>query len=285
MMPKSQKTQDETSHLTTTGANGRSARFVGRWQRQRENAPSQLEQAYNHFLDAIKDMLNDFTTLEVNTVLASNISADHPLIALDFLQQIGDDLHGWFTDHATQNGGQKPLSPENLQDLKELTEHLKHLQKITSPASWSVGGKDWIATLGAACTDCLNFTSTALKAEEAAHRAEYRRFLRYLQKFLELCTSDAWVDEDMRPGRERQQLRKLWELVGTKCVYAQTVIGLDADIVARINAQLFHYEPRLSQEQIEGLIRFHNYNTEASARGRDSLIATIMATLRTVLGR
>jgi hypothetical protein len=48
----------------------------------------------------------------------------------------------------------------------------------------------------------------------------------------------------MRPGRERQQLRKLWELVGTKCVYAQTVIGLDADIVARVNEHLFHYEPR-----------------------------------------
>ena len=43
----------------------------------------------------------------------------------------------------------------------------------------------------------------------------------------------------MLEGRERNQLRKLWEIVATEFVYAQTVVGLDGDVISRVNQRLF----------------------------------------------
>lgn len=278
-MWKPQTSMEDTHHNGQDGeeAHGRASRWLP-W--RRGTAPTELERAYNRFLDAVKDVLSDITTMEVNSVLVRNISADHPLTDVEFLQQAGADLADWFTEHQTDGRFQRSLRADTLTQLAQLS---KHFALPLTQTQYT-----WIEALQADSTACLDdkYDSSDRLPEAATYqRAEYRRFLHYLQKFLTLCESDKWDDEGMLRGREQQQLRKLWELVGTSYIYAQTVVGLDGDAVSRLNEQLFRSTQGLSRENIEALIRFHNQNAEASARGRNSLMAMIVGTFQAVLRR
>jgi hypothetical protein len=271
---------DETPQNGQNGAEGGPPRIFRWLPRIREKPAPALERAYDRFLETIKDTLSDFTTMEINSVLVSNISADHPLIDVEFLRQTGEDLLAWFQEHSMDEQFQQSLKADSLAQLEHLC------QSITFPLE--PPEKDCVAALLKESTACLNnknANSDPRHEPEASQRAEYRRFLRYLQKFLATCESDKWDDEGMLRGREQQQLRKLWELVGTTFVYAQTVVGLDGDAISRLNQQLFHATQGLSRESIEALIRFHNHNTEASAQGRNSLMSILVDTLRAVLRR
>jgi hypothetical protein len=271
---------DETPQDGQNGARGGPARIFGWLPWVGKKSASGLEQAYDRFLETVKDVLSDFTTMEVNSVLVRNISADHPLTDVEFLRQTGEDLLTWFQEHSMDRQFQQSLNTDSLTQLEQLS------QNITFPLGQAE--KDQIEPLRKDSTACLNDkgdNNGQLHEPEASQRAEYRRFLRYLQKFLALCESDKWDEEGMLRGREQQQLRKLWELVGTTFIYAQTVVGLDGDAISRLNQQLFHATQGLSREYIEALIRFHNQNTEASARGRNNLMSILVDTLQAVFRR
>jgi hypothetical protein len=260
------------------------------WRPWRRQAPTtEFERAYQRFLDSVKETLSDFTTLEVNSVLVRNISADHPLTDVDFARQIAEDLYEWFAENPTDKGAQRTIDPVCLGHLEYLSKHLAF--PLSEP------DRDRLKAIQTDSSQCLGHqpangdqpiepgNSPRSPAGKAPEPAEYRRFLRYLQKFALLCECNKWDTDGMLHGREQQQLRKLWELVGTSFVYAQTVVGLDGDAVSRINEQLFRSPQGLSREMIEALIRFHYQNAEASARGRNNLMAIIVETFQAMLRR
>jgi hypothetical protein len=298
-MPQDHKVQGSPSRDPRTNGEGWFVLFQGWPWRQGAHKPKsppeseKLERAYDRLLDSLKAAIDDFTTMEINSVLVQNISADRPLTDLELLQQIGGDLLNWLKEHPIDGRLQQPLSEQTLISLEQLTESLG--LPFGQPEAEVIQGlnhrQEVVQALWKDTASCLDNSgahlSSPLDAEEASKCAEYRRYLRYLQKFLMLCERDRWeMDSDGRfYCRERQQLRKLWELVGTTFVYAQTVVALDGDVVSRINERLFRPTYGLTREHIDALIRFHNHNTEASAHGRNSLMAVIINTLQAVLRR
>jgi hypothetical protein len=288
---------NQQAHVDEAAGNGKNEkqgvyhRFC-RWWRQ-EQLVQELVPAYEDFLHSVKDVLFDFTTMEVNSVLCRSISAISPSTDQELLQETGADLAQWFEEHAqTVRGMQRPLAFEKQARLSFFAQ-----ERLKQPFPLSSQDQAALTELVHEVKRCIQDDATLqaipaqLHEEEASRRSEYRRFLRYLQQFLELCQSDKWEvdtrnqEKGSLPGREHQQLRKLWELVGTEFVYAQTVVGLDSDVVSRVNTQLFHSARRLSPEHIEALIRFHTHSTEASAHGRNSLVAVLAETLRAVIKR
>ncbi|HUV80455.1 MAG TPA: hypothetical protein VMW40_06515 [Candidatus Bathyarchaeia archaeon] len=67
-----------------------------------EKEKSALKEAYDRFLDSVKRSLANLTSLEVNTVLVSNISADHPSSDGEFLRQTCQNLVEWFERNKTE---------------------------------------------------------------------------------------------------------------------------------------------------------------------------------------
>ncbi|MCK4732711.1 MAG: hypothetical protein KAT65_09675, partial [Methanophagales archaeon] len=124
---------------------------------------------------------------------------------------------------------------------------------------------------------CLTHKPGKLDANH--NRSEYRRHLRYLKKYLDLYCSDKWdLDKRMLEGREHQQLRKLWELVGT-IIYAQTVMQLDGDVVSRINDQLFS----MAKDNAEDLMYFHSRNVETGVNYRNEVMNTFVQLINSLI--
>jgi hypothetical protein len=219
-----------------------------------------IKEAYDRFFESVRNALVDLTTLEVNSILVSNISAEHPTKDSEFLNQTCEDLVTWFKS----NKPKVSLSDDFLKDLgdlctqakdKECSEIIKGLHKVVN--------------------ECIEQKKTE---EQSPERSEYRRHLFYLDKYLYL--HEQWVVNKKFTDQERQQLRKLWELVPTTFVYAQTVVLLDGDIISRINDQLFS----VARENAEELMRVHKSNVEAGVNYRNGLMSTFVQILRSVIG-
>lgn len=239
---------------------------------------------YERFIASVNDALTDLATLEVNSVLVYNISADHPSDDKEFLVQTSVDLADWFEANKTDGRVQLPLSKNSLDPLKDIREK-GILEKK--------GDKNVVRDLKATSEDikeCIEHPRGKLDDAESLKRAEYRRHLRYLQKFVELHNSPNWAwskdgSTGMLSGREHQQLRKLWELVATDFVYAQTVVGLDGDVISRVNQQLFNNAQKIVSDNAEKLIHFHSRNVETGASYRNSLMVSLLQIVKGFLGR
>jgi len=245
-----------------------------------EKEKSDLKDSYDCFLDSVKRSLVDLTSLEVNTVLVSNISADHPRSDGEFLRQTCQDLVEWFERNKTEEKVQTPLNVDYLPKLRELCG--KDLYNVVCE---DASGK--IESLQKRIEDCLkNKKPDDLDEEQSRKHSEYRRHLRYLNKYLSLhkkwCEHEnkkAKKDKTVFTDSERQQLRKLWELVGTEYVYAQTVMQLDGDIIARINDRVF------SRDNAEELMRLHNRNVETGVNYRNGVMTTFFEIIKSLLGK
>lgn len=219
-----------------------------------------IKEAYDRFFVSVRNALVDLTTLEVDSVLVSNISADHPTEDSEFLKQTFEDLVTWFESN-------KPEEKLNI-SLPD------NFLKLCTQAK----DKETIQGLRNDLKKCIDQEKPPkLTEEQSSKRSEYRRHLFYLDKYLYL--HEQWVNGKFT-SREHQQLRKLWELVPTRFVYAQTVIQLDGDIISRINDQLFS----ASGENAEELMRVHKSNVEAGVNYRNELMSTFVQILRSVLG-
>jgi len=233
------------------------------------------ERAYDDFKETLRDTLTDIVTLEVNSVLVSNISATHPSSDWEYLRQTCDDLRTWFEKNKTDGVVQRPIENESIELLKKLCEKLAPNESLIKSDN----------ALYADVNECLKHESDYLSDVQCNKRSEYRRHLRYLQQYLEL--NDKWCEEEKEKkkkkftSRDRQQLRKLWELVGVTCIYAQTVLELDGDIVSRINDQLF----TTARDNAEELMHFHSRNVEAGSNYRNGLMDTFVQIIRAILGK
>jgi len=244
--------------------------------RTKKSQQKELKYSLNRFLKSAGEALTDLTTLEVNSVLVHNISADHPSNDRVFLNQICEDLVDWFQRNRMEGPIQKPLSKMSLEQLTKLSDKGELLNEDE---------KD-VEDLRVDVSDCLSHEAELKDHVQRHKRSEYRRRLRYLEKYLELHRSPNWNwSEKLLEGRERGQLRKLWEMVATDFVYAQTVVSLDGDVVSRVNQRLFDTAEKAAEENAEELIGFHRRNVEAGTSYRNNLIETFVSIIRTVLGR
>ena len=238
--------------------------------------------AYDDFKETLRDTLTDIVTLEVNSVLVSNISATHPSDDWEYLRQTCDDLRTWFEKNKTDGVVQRPIENESIELLKKLCGKL-------APNESHIKSDN---ALYADVNECLKHESDYLSDVQCNKRSEYRRHLRYLQQYLEL--NDKRYEEEKGKekkkkkeeekkftSRDRQQLRKLWELVGVTCIYAQTVLELDGDIVSRINDQLF----TTARDNAEELMHFHSRNVEAGSNYRNGLMDTFVQIIRAIVGK
>jgi len=210
----------------------------------------------------------------------SNISATHPSSDWKLLHETCEDLITWFEKNKTDKVVQRPLENTSIESLKKLCEKLVPNEipcKSDNALHTDVNG-------------CLKHESDYLNDVQCNTRSEYRRHLRYLQQYIEIY--DRWYKDEEKTEkkkteekkltiRDRQQLRKLWELVGVTCIYAQTVLELDGDIVSRINEQLF----REAGDNAEELMRFHSRNVEAGSNYRNGLMDTFVQIIRAIIGK
>jgi len=246
-------------------------RSIGKHSKEEEK-DKELESAFNNFKNTIKDALTDLVTLEVNSVLVSNISADHPSDDRVFLHQTCEKLTEWFERNKIDGIVRNPLKSTSISQLSILCGKDECLES------------DAITPLRDDIAECLKHKEDDFGIEQRQKHAEadYRRHLRYLHKYLDLHCNKEWDwDKGMLKGREHQQLRKLWELVGTRIVYAQTVMGIDGDIVSRINDQLF----TTAGDNAEELMHFHSRNVEAGANYRNGLMDTFVLIIRALIGK
>jgi hypothetical protein len=236
------------------------------------------DNALNRFMTSVRVALVDLTTLEVNSVLVSNISADHPIEDIEFLNQTCESLSDWFDSNKTDNRVQRPLND----DKDGCLSILRALCSLSHKDKWSdIKGK--ISRLRVDNDACLKDKKDNLDAEQIHKRSEYRRHLRYLNKYLNLlesCFKEQEKKKEVLTDRERQQLRKLWELTGTTFIYAQTVLQLDGDIISRINDQLFS----TASENAEELMRLHNWNVNTGVNYRNGVMDTFVQILRMMIG-
>ncbi|MBE0516689.1 MAG: hypothetical protein IBX41_04775 [Methanophagales archaeon] len=240
-----------------------------------EKEKKRNKEAYSHFFESVRNALVDLTTLEVNSVLVSNISAEHPTKDSEFLNQTCEDLVEWFESHILEDKIQLSLRDNSLAQLRELCAQNKRTEDKDKDKA-----KEIIQGLRDDVNECFEHEPDKILTEkQMRERSEYRRHLRYLHKYLYL--QEQWVDNNEFTSRERQQLRKLWELVPTTFVYAQTVIQLDGDIISRINDQLFS----AARGNAEELMRLHKWNVEAGVNYRNGLMSTFVQILRSALGR
>lgn len=239
-------------------------------EKEEDEEKEKNKKALDRFLKSVRWALVDLTSLEVNSILVSNISADHPSEDIVFLNQTCERLSDWFASESnkTKDAVQQTIDDENLSKLNELCG--KDACKDAS---------DKIKTLCDNFGKCIDYKKPDdLDDEQSRKRSEYRRHLRYLNKYLIL--HDKWCKGTFTDW-EHQQLRKLWELVGTRYIYAQTVMQLDGDIILRINEQLF----REVEDNAEELMRLHNWNVDTGVNYRNGLINTFVQILRAVTGR
>lgn len=235
---------------------------------------TRLREVRSRICRFLEETIVDLSTLEVNSVLVSNISADHPSTDREFLCQTYMDLADWFERNKIDSSVQ--TSPDFNNDpflqLRKLCDENKLAES---------DGK--IGQLYTEIDSCLEHKKPeGLSATQSRDRSEYRRHLRYLHKYLELHRSKKWDwDKKMLEGREHLQLRKLWELVDTKYIYAQTVLDLDGDIMSRVNNQLFNEGDGKAEE----LMRFHKWNVEGGVNYRNGLMNTFVQIIKTLIGR
>ena len=246
--------------------------------KDRKSQKDKLKVSFDHFLMSIRESLTDLTTLEVNSILAHDISADHPSDDEEFLHQTCINLADWFKTEKNKmdSSVQKPLEDKSLRQMSELCDKGK----------LNEDDKAIIKDLLDDVTICLKHKNDRINDAQRHKCAGYRRHLRYLKKYLELHNSSNWNwPERMLEGREHQQLRKLWEVVDTAFIYAQTVVGLDGDVISRLNQQLFDNTQKIAKDNAEKLMHFHSRNVEAGANYRNSLMDTFVRIIGAVFGR
>ena len=239
-----------------------------------------LKDALERLKRAVKEASVDLLSLEVDSVLAPNISGVYPDDDVRFLHETCGDLVEFFERFTEKRKEeevkkfQKPLPPDSCKILKELC----HKNALTND-----NDRMKLEKLRGDLKACRDHkTSDDLDQTQSHERSEYRRHLYYLQKYLDLHCSSEWDwEERMLKGREHQQLRTLWELVGAAYIYAQTVMQLDGDTVFRINERLL---TEAAGDHAEALMRFHRLNVEAGTTYRNELIKTFVQILRTLTG-
>lgn len=235
-----------------------------------------LKDALERLKRAVKEASVDLLSLEVDSVLAPNISGVYPDNDVGFLHQTCGNLVEFFDIPEVKK---KKLS-EIQTLLKESS--IKKLKDLCKKELVNGDDKIKIKKLRQDLKTCLDHkTPDDLDRKQSYERSEYRRYLHYLQKYLDLHCSSEWEwEEGMLKGREHQQLRTLWELVDAAYIYAQTVMQLDGDIVFRINERLFTE----SGSNADELMQAHRLNVEAGTKYRNELINTFVQVLRTLTG-
>jgi hypothetical protein len=118
-----------------------------------------------------------------------------------------------------------------------------------------------------------------LKREDKEDDAELFRLVRILTRLILLLKKFRAFEGDPKAldFRDRQQLRKLWELKDGY-IFAQNTIQLDGDIITRINRRM-HGE-KLSESIKSDLMSFHQQNVDIGLKNWQFLVNTLIAFIK-----
>ncbi len=280
-----------------------------------------LKKGVTGLITSVKDGLKDIVNLEINTIVVNNISATHRASDEEYLKDIKDDLTNWFERNQVDSSTQEPFEDvaarmkekndkarEPLADAKELNQNsvgymLNEIwigEKETESKTTTIPAKAILKDVQIKIEDSLSIIKKTLAgstkpdyvkmtSEQQYKRADYRRHLYYSEQYLQLYEHFVVSREGKSPAplnnAVRSQIRKLWEIVNTDFIYAQTVIGFDGDVVSRINQQLIDNSRPVYKESVDRLLNYHLRNVEAGSIYRSKMIEMLVQVAKALIGR
>jgi len=207
--------------------------------------PAEIQGKFGEFLHTLTDILQDFTALEVNTMVVSKITGAkfNPIEAYRTIYKLGnktelenypEDLRPRYSRLWEQLNNAYSLCPEEITQIKEG----KGLPDPENP-------------------DDLKRLMQLIKASN---------LVRTLRKLSELRAA---LDG------ENPQSKKI------DIIYAQTVLQLDGDVINRYNQELFKPE---NETQRDFIVNLHNQGVQAGERQWRGLIDFMVNLLKGFIG-
>ena len=207
---------------------------------------SEIQDKFGEFLHTLTDILQDFTALEVNTMVVSKITGAkfNPIEAYRNIYKLGnkkeleaaypEDLHPRYSRLWEQLNNAYSLCPEEITQIKEG----KGLPDPENP-------------------DDLKRLMQLIKASN---------LVRTLRKLSELRAA---LDGE-NPKSDKIDI-----------IYAQTVLQLDGDVINRYNQELFKPE---NETQRDFIVNLHNQGVQAGERQWRGLIDFMVNLLKGFIG-
>jgi hypothetical protein len=166
----------------------------------KRNEEKKNKTAFNRFLKSARDALVDLTTLEVNSVMVSSISADSPSNDQELLPQTCRDLTRWFERCNVDCRVQINLKNQ-ISQLSTLCD------KVGVCLKWN----EKIEPLRKSIDECLEeYKERVLDASQDYKPAEadYQRHLTYLKRYLEL--HEKWCEDKDREKDKARSAVSIW---------------------------------------------------------------------------
>jgi len=195
---------------------------------------AEIQDKFGEFLNTLSDILQDFTALEVNTMVVSKITGAkfNPLEAYRSIYKLGnkkeleaaypEDLHPRYSRLWEQLNNAYSLCPEEITQIKK----------------------------GKALPDPEN-------PDELKHLMQLMKVSNLVRTLRKLSELRAALD-----GENPQSTT-------IDIIYAQTVMQLDGDVINRYNQELFKSE---NEKQRDFIVNLHNQGVEAGERQWRGLI-------------
>ena len=197
---------------------------------------AEIQDKFGEFLNTLSEMLQDFTALEVNTMVVSKITGAkfNPLEAYTIIYQLGNDpkvlkaypeeLHPRYVRLWEQLKAAYRLCPEDVTQMKQ----------------------------GMALPDPLSDDP-----DEMRHLMQLMKISNLVRTLRKLSELRAALDG----GNPKSTTIDI--------IYAQTVMQLDGDVINRYNQELFKSE---NEKQRDFIVNLHNQGVEAGERQWRGLI-------------
>lgn len=238
----------------------------------------------------ISELFVDATNLEINTILADGISGRKmPSIVVAFLEVIGAWANQLITLRSRLKLDRISL-PGDLDIVKAVDRW--NAEKETLYQKYASEEKAWIDPEDQSTKvvmDMLNVdhmmrfrrcveSKLVGKANADEHIMELTRLLKIQTRLS--CLQHRFQAHFQKGGghapdlsiRDRQEIRKLWELKDGY-IFAQDVVQLDGDIISRINRRL--HRDRFVGEKAMRLLEYHRTNVDVAIKHWHFIIETI----------
>jgi hypothetical protein len=231
----------------------------------------------NSFRETLKDIMQDITSLEVNTMIVSEITLAG-FVPEDFLEQSINDMN-----YRTEQGmielkndllkRRNQLANESAQidpsDLQAVERHRQTLQTYNDDLEAYKDAEEEMQVLTEAQRD---------------YYLDARRQIRALN--LDLTQP---LDQIKLTASEVRKLRKIWEMrnciINGDRIYAQTKLGLDGDLTNRYVKDLFDggKESKLPFDTTRLILELHRIGVENAEQQWKELIDLVIGLVKDLL--
>lgn len=224
------------------------------------------------FRETLKDVLEDITTLEVNTIVVSNISTDkfdarkfYEDVLNSITYKIEDVLQDRYIElsqkaEALRKKGAAISSEEHSSYNSEVSDYEKLKSKFDKYKQ-----------------DTLAISQARFEQEQKYYKDVQQQFSK-LDFSKNINQTSNRLDPDAATTRF---LRKLWEaeqtIIHNDRIYAQTRFQLDGDLSNRFIGDLFGFDnSKLTSEKAQLILKIHNQAVENAESQWSKLINTVV---------